>query len=101
MIRISHNDAIVLEHQVRRLFACDRSGVSGLADADNFESRPRDAAVMIVSYIHAKGLQISETQYDEFLCKYDTIFENPDEYDIAAEIENYIEELTEIVDSYI
>lgn len=57
MFRIEHSDAIELEHQVRRLFKCDRAGVSGLADADNFESRPMDAAVMVVSYIHAKGLQ--------------------------------------------
>ena len=33
-MRINHNDAIELEFQVRRLFNCDRSGVSGLADAD-------------------------------------------------------------------
>ena len=70
MFSINHSDAIELEHQVRRLFKCDRCGVSGLADADNFESNPLDAAIMVVSYIHAKGLQTSETQYDEFLCKY-------------------------------
>ena len=56
MFKISHNDAIELEHLVCRLFNCDRAGVSGLADADNFESRPMDAAVMVVSFIHAKGL---------------------------------------------
>ena len=71
MFRINHNDAITLEYIVRRLYKCDRTGVSGLADADNFESHPMDAAIMIVSYIHAHGLQSSETQYDEFLCKYD------------------------------
>lgn len=69
MYRINHNDAMELEHQVRRFFKCDRAGVSGLADADNFASRPMDVAVMVVSYIHAKGLQSSDTQYDEFLCK--------------------------------
>ena len=68
MFSINHSDAIELEHQVRRLFKCDRCGVSGLADANNFESNPLDAAIMVVSYIHAKGLQTSETQYDEFLC---------------------------------
>lgn len=101
MFRINHNYAVELEHQVRRLFKCDRGGVSGLADADNFESHPMDAAVMVVSYIHTKGLQVSETQYDEFLCKYDNIFENPDEYNAADEVENYIEELTKIVDDYV
>lgn len=49
MFRIEHGDAIELESIVRRLFNCDRSGVSGLADADNFESHPMDAAIMVVS----------------------------------------------------
>ena len=101
MYRIQHSDAIILESIVRRLFNCDRAGVSGLADADNFESRPMDAAVMVVSYIHAKGLQISEMQYDEFLCKYDTIFNYPDENDAANEVQNYIAELRDIVDMYL
>ena len=101
MFRIQHSDAIELEHQVRRLFKCDRTGVSGLADADNFESHPMDAAVMVVSYIHAKGLQSSETQYDEFLCKYDSIFTYPEENDAEHEVENYIEELTAIIEDYL
>ena len=101
MYRINHNDAIELEYQVRRLFKCDRVGVSGLADADNFESRPMDAAVMVVSYIHAKGLQSSETQYDEFLCKYDSIFTYPDENDADHEVQNYIDELTSIIEDYL
>lgn len=101
MYRINHGDAIALESVVRRLFNCDRTGVSGLADADHFESRPMDAAIMVVSYIHAKGLQDSETQYDEFLCKYDTIFKYPDENDAANEVQNYIDDLDEIVDNYL
>lgn len=101
MFRINHGDVIELESLIRRLFKCDRAGVSGLADADNFESRPMDAATMVVSYIHAKGLQNSETQYDEFLCKYDTIFTYPDENDASNEVQNYIKELTEIVENYI
>lgn len=101
MFRINHNDAIELEHQVCRLFKCNRAGGSGLADADNFESRPMDAAVMVISYIHAKGLQSSETQYDEFLCKYDTIFTYPDENDAENEVHNYIKELTDIIENYL
>ena len=101
MYRINHNDAIALEFEVRRLFNCDRGGVSGLADADNFESRPMDAAVMVVSYIHAKGLQSSEAQFDEFLCKYDSIFTYPEENDAENEVGNYINELSKIIDDYI
>ena len=101
MFRVTHGEAIELEHQVRRLYGCDRAGVSGLADADHFESRPMDAATMVVSYIHAKGLHYSETEYDEFLSKYDTIFRYPDENDAKHKVKNYINELSEIVDKYI
>ena len=34
--------------------------MSGLADADNFESNPMCAAYMVISYIYAKGLEINE-----------------------------------------
>ena len=101
MFTIKHSDAIVLEYQVCKLFKCDRLGVSGLANADRFESRPIDAAIMVVSYIHANGLQNSETQYDEFLCKYNTIFNYPDENDAEHEVKNYIHELKEIIESYV
>ena len=100
-MRINHNDAIELESQVRRLFNCDRSGVSGLADADYFESEPMYAAVMVVSYIHARGLQAEERQFDEFLAKYNSVFTYPDEYDMRLEIENYIKDLSRIIDDYV
>ena len=101
MFRVTHSEAIELEHQVRRLYGCDRAGVSGLADADHFESRPIDAAIIVVSFIHANGLQCSETEYEEFLSKYDAIFKYPDENDTKHEVRNYIKELSEIVDTYI
>ena len=54
-----------------------------MADADNFESSPFSAAIMVVSYIHALGMQDSETQYDEFLHKYEIIFNYPEENDAS------------------
>ena len=101
MFRIDHAYAVELEHQVRRLYHCDRSGVSGLAEADYFEGHPIQAAVLVVAYIHAHGLESGPYQYDEFLTKYETIFEYPDENDAENEIENYVEELSTIVDQYI
>lgn len=101
MFIITHNNAIELEHQVRRLYGCERAGVSGLVDADYFESHPVAAAIMVVSYIYAKELNYSENEYDEFLHKYDTIFRYPEDNDANREVENYINELSEIVDRYI
>lgn len=101
MFRIKHSDAIELEHQICRLFKCDQLGVSGLANAYCFESRPMDAAIMVISYIYANGLQSSETQYAEFFDKYNTIFTYPEENDANNEVQNYIEELTRIVEDYL
>lgn len=98
MFRLNHNDAIELEYQVCRLYGCDRAGVSGMADADYFEGHPIQAAVLIVAYIYAKGLETGPYQYDEFLCKYESIFENSEEDDIEDEVKGYIKELAEIVD---
>lgn len=101
MFRINHNDAITLEHEVRRLYGCDRAGVSGMADADYFEGHPIQAAVLVVAYIHANKLENEPYQYDEFLCKYETIFEYPEENDAVNQVQNYIDELEKIVDQYV
>ena len=101
MFRIKHSDALRLENLVCRLFECDRTGVSGLADADHFESHPMDAAIMVIAYIHAKKLQDSETQYDEFLSKYDTIFTYPDENNAQDEVQHYIDHLAKLVEKYV
>ena len=101
MKRINHNDAIALEHQVRRLYKCDRGGVSGLVDADNFEGNPIYAAQMIVSYIYANGLENEPYKYDEFLYKYENIFNYSDEVDFDSQVKNYINDLRNIVDSII
>lgn len=101
MLTIDHSSATELEYQVRRLYQCDRYGVSGLAEAGYFETHPIIAAIMIVSYIHARGLHSEETQYDEFLVKYENIFSYPEEYDTKTEVQNYIDELTKIVDIYL
>ena len=101
MYGINHNDAVALEFLIRKLYNCGRTGVSGLADADHFATHPMDAAIMVVSYIYARGLQKSDTEYDEFLFKYDTIFNYPEENDAANEVDNYIADLASIVDKYI
>lgn len=98
---IDQSTAVELEYQVRRLYRCDRSGVSGLAEADYLRKKPIQAAVLIVAYIYANHLENDPYQYDEFLSKYETIFESPDEYDIETETRNYVNELRSIVGRYI
>lgn len=101
MIKISHSDAIELEYLVRRVYDCDRGGVSGLADADHFEHNPLDAAKLIIAYIHANKLQNSETQYDEFLHDFEVYFEYPEENGGTEEVKRYIKELAKLVDTFV
>lgn len=103
MFRLNHNDAVELEYQICRLYKCNRGGVSGLADADNFESNPMCAAYMVISYIYAKGLEINDydDEYDRFICTYENIFNHSDEYNMQLEVSHYIDEISNMVDQYI
>lgn len=72
---IDHNSAIILECKVRSLYNLpDRGFISGLADADHFASHHMDAAIIAILYIYAKGLEDNDSQFEEFLCKYELIF---------------------------
>lgn len=44
---------------------------------------------------------VKKGQFDEFLNKYETIFEYPDENNAADEVRNYIDEISSIVEQYI
>ena len=100
MFGIDHNDAIELEYQIRRLYKCDRGGVSGMVDADCFQRNPVLAAQLAVAYVYAKGLEKEPYAHEGFLYKYEVVFDHPDEYDITAEVKNYIAELRKIIDYY-
>lgn len=41
---MNHNQAIELERIVRSVYDCDRGGMGGYIDADNFSFNPFDAA---------------------------------------------------------
>lgn len=101
MFRLNHNSAVELEYQICRLYRCSRGGVSGLADADHFESNPMCAAYMVISYIYANGLEIDNYKYDYFICTYENIFNHSDEYNMQLEVSHYINEISHIVDQYI
>lgn len=95
---ITHDRAIQLEHQVGRLYKCDRAGVSGLVDADYFEQNPFQAAILVIAYIYAHRLETSKLQYDEFLEKYEGLFEKTPTDD---QVDEYIKEIKAIVEHYL
>jgi hypothetical protein len=101
MLRINHNDAIELEYIVRKVYGCERAGVAGMCDADYFNNKPIQAAVLVISYLYANGLITGTYEYEEFIHQYETIFDYPDEYDIKTEVENYISDLKSIVNKYL
>lgn len=67
-----------------------------MAEADYLEGHPIQAAVLVISYIHANHRESSTYQFDEFLNRYETIFEYPDENNAAGEVKNYINEISTI-----
>lgn len=102
MLRINHNDAVQLEEIVRGLYGCDRAGISGLADADNFERNPFQAAVLVVAFIHSRGMGVKADQYASFLTKYENIFvNNNDDNDNDKTVKEFVKELRKIKNSVV
>lgn len=100
MFSINHNDAITIEHIVTNLYGYDRAGIAGLANADIFADKPIYAGILVVAYLYAKGLSLDDKELSSFLNKYQVIFDYPDENDATREVQNYIEDLKEIVEEY-
>ena len=96
---INHDEAISLEHIVRRVYNCERFGVMGIANADYLERNPLDAAIVIFAPLYREQREISEI--DEFIDQYRCIFNYPEDYTYNEEtVENYIEGLRSLVDIY-
>lgn len=93
-MRISHNDAIVLEGVVRNVFGCDRAGMGGYIDADNFESNPFDAALIALAPLWQRT---DNCVVEEFLFNWEKEFRNNDNSVVDAT--NYINELEALINS--
>lgn len=99
MSKIDHGTAITIERIVRRAFNhCDRCELSGLANSDHFDSRPLDAAIMIISAIYATGKVENQQEFSDFLYESECTFE-VDEPEEEA-IERYVDTLSTIVSRY-
>lgn len=90
---MDHNQAIELERIVRSVYDCDRGGMGGYIDADNFSFNPFDAALIALAPLWKND---PDRQVENFLYKWDHI--------IRAEVspsddsvESYIVELERIV----
>ena len=55
----------------------------------------------MVAYFCANNLIPDSYSFGEFLHKYETIFDYPEEYDVKNEMSNYIDELRTLVRCYL
>lgn len=100
MNKINHGDAITLEGIIRRLYNCERFGVSGYADADHLEHSPLDAATLVIAPLYYTGKVTNDLEFDSFLAKYDSVFSYPEENLTQELVIQYISDLKDIVDKY-
>lgn len=66
-MKIIHDDAIYLESLVKKVHNCDRGGMAGLIDADNFENNPLEAVLISLSVFWKN---IPETILESFVEKW-------------------------------
>lgn len=97
-MKISHEQAFVLEHIVRKAYQCDRGGVVGLAEADFLEYSPLSAAVAVLAPLSLNHSDEDLTDVSDFWGKYRYELSH-DEFNSEL-IDQYIEDLREIVNHY-
>ena len=93
-VKIEHRKAVDLEHIVRKVYNCDRGKMGGFIDADHFESSPFDAALIALAPLWKF---IDSHSLEDFLIKWEDILRNENDEEII--IDNYIQELDELVTS--
>ena len=91
-MRIQHSQAVQLERIIRTVFNCDRAGMGGYIDADHFESKPFDAALIAIAPLWNDD---NAKEVGEFLFKWDEILRCNQENDI--DIVLYINDLKRII----
>lgn len=97
---INSNEAFILEHLVRRVFNCDRFGVSTLATADYFERNPLAAAIMVVSALYSSERVSDHRMFDQFISDYSIAFDQSAETIDLEVVTQYIDELRNIIHHY-
>lgn len=98
MILINHFEAIRLEHIVSSVYSCHHGGIGGLASADLFEKQPFLAAILSLAPVYLN--QDENKEIEQFFDYYKTVFDYPNENLTEEELENYISQLSELVQTY-
>lgn len=94
-MKIVHNDGLILEGIVRKVFDnCDYGRMGGLITAGHFEYNPLDAALMCISRLYSYD---DDNKIDEFYCKWSSIFKYPEE-NPEYTIQQYTDELKQLIE---
>lgn len=94
IMKITHNDAIILERIVCSLYEESRQGsMGGIIEASRFERKPFHAALICISKLYSG---MFDDKIDRFVCTWETVFNYPDENQEYT-IEQYIKELRELI----
>ncbi len=91
-MRINHGDAVSLEHIVRKVFSCARTGMGGYIDADHFELEPFDAALIALAPLWQKA---DFQEIEDFLFRWEQTLRSKD--DKGIDVTAYVDELDNLV----
>ena len=77
-MKSEHFDGIILEHICSDVFSCDRGGMGGIINSDTFNHNPLLVSYLIIAKLY-KNSKIQDQYIGDFINKWKTVFEYPDE----------------------
>lgn len=90
-----HFDGIILEHICSDVFSCDRGDMGGIINSDTFNHDPLLAAYLIIAKLY-KNSKIQDKYIGNFINKWETVFEYPEENEKYT-FKEYTDELRELI----
>ena len=106
--------AVSLEHDIRRVFQCDRSGFAGIANSDFIRKNPLAAVLATCGFLYAKADDVGRKQIEDFivdtkfywamtmdeLLSFETNIKDTEQGTIELEYENGEKALEDIMDKF-
>lgn len=94
-MKIIHNDGITLEHIVSNIFRSDRGSMGGIINSGTFERNPLLASYLIIARLY-KNSGIQDKYIEEFINKWETVFQFPNENEEYT-FREYTDELRDLI----
>lgn len=94
-MEIKHYDGITLEHIVSNIFSSDRGSMGGIVNSGTFEHNPLLASYLIIARLY-KNSKIQDKYIEEFINKWETVFQFPNENEEYT-FKEYTDELKDLI----